>query len=78
MGVEIALDYKVEINGESNYLITADKIHRGIRSVLDKDEEVKKKVKEIRKKCKKTLLEGGSSYIYLGSLIDYIVNQVSD
>jgi len=78
MAVEIALDYRLEFNGESNYLLTADKIERGIRSVLDKDGEVRKKVKEMSETSKKTLLEGGSSYTYLGRLTDYIMNQVSN
>jgi UDP:flavonoid glycosyltransferase YjiC (YdhE family) len=76
IGVEIALDYRVEFNGGPNYLVTADKIEKGIRSVLDKDGEVRKNVKEMSEKSKKTLLEGGSSYTYLGRLIDYIINQV--
>ncbi|CAK8538708.1 unnamed protein product [Lathyrus sativus] len=78
MGVEIASDYRVEVNSGPNYFVTADKIERGIRSVLDKDGEFRKKVKVISEKSRKTLLEGGSSYIYLGRLIDYIVNQVSN
>ncbi|AET00307.2 UDP-glucose flavonoid 3-O-glucosyltransferase [Medicago truncatula] len=77
MAVEIALDYRLEFNGESNYLLTADKIERGIKSVLDKDGEVRKKVKEMSAASKKTLLDGGSSYTYLGRLIDYIRYQVS-
>ncbi|CAK8538709.1 unnamed protein product [Lathyrus sativus] len=76
MGVEVALDYRVEFNGERNYLLTADKIERGIKSVLDKNREVRKKAKEMSEKSKKTLLEGGSSYSYLGNLVDYIMNQV--
>jgi hypothetical protein len=55
------LDYRVELNGGPNYLVSADKIERGIRSVLDKDGDVRKKVKEMSEKSKKTLLEGGSS-----------------
>ncbi|XP_058743031.1 anthocyanidin 3-O-glucosyltransferase 6-like [Vicia villosa] len=78
IAVEIALDYRVELNGEHSYLLRADKIERGIKSVLDKNGEVRKKVKEMSEKSKKTLLEGGSSYTYLGNLIDYIMNQVSD
>ncbi|XP_058743021.1 putative UDP-glucose flavonoid 3-O-glucosyltransferase 3 [Vicia villosa] len=78
MGVEIALDYNVEFNGEPNYLVTADKIEKGIRSLLDKDGEVRKKVKKMSEKSRKTLLDGGSSYIYLARLIDYIVNQASN
>ncbi|GAU22192.1 hypothetical protein TSUD_252200 [Trifolium subterraneum] len=76
IGVEVALDYRVEFNGGPNYLVTADKIEKGIRSVLDKDGEVRKNVKDMSEKSRKTLLEGGSSYIYLGRLIDYIMNQV--
>jgi len=76
MAVEIVLDYRVEYNGEPNYLVTADKIERGIRNVLEKDGEVRKKVKEMSEKSRKTLLEGGSSYSHLGRLIDFIVNQI--
>ncbi|AET00316.2 anthocyanidin 3-O-glucosyltransferase 2 [Medicago truncatula] len=78
IGVEIALDYKVGFNEGPNYLVTADKIERGIRNLLDKDGEFRKKVIEMSEKSKKTLLEGGSSYTYLGHLIDYIMNQVSN
>ncbi|KAK2377666.1 anthocyanidin 3-O-glucosyltransferase [Trifolium repens] len=78
MAVEIALDYNVHLNGERDYLLTADKIERGIRNVLEKDGEVRKKVKEISEKSRNTLLEGGSSYNYLGRLIDNIMNQVSN
>ncbi|XP_058743030.1 anthocyanidin 3-O-glucosyltransferase 2-like [Vicia villosa] len=74
LGVEIALDYRVEFNGAHNYVVTAEKIERGIKSVLDKDGEVRKKVKKMSEKSKKTLLEGGSSYSCLGNLIDYIMN----
>jgi hypothetical protein len=78
MAVEIALDYRVELFGGPNYLLTADKIERGIRNVLDTDGEVREKVKEVSEKSRKTLLEGGSSYNYLGRLIDNIMNQVSN
>jgi hypothetical protein len=57
--VEIALDYRVELFGGPN--------------VLDMDGEVRKNVKEMSEKSRKTLLEGGSSYNYLGHLIDNIV-----
>ncbi|CAJ2634221.1 unnamed protein product [Trifolium pratense] len=76
LAVEIALDYKVEFKGGPNYLLTADKIEGGIRNVLDKDGEVRKKVKKMSEKSRTTLLEGGSSYTYLGRLIDYIMNQI--
>ncbi|GAU51773.1 hypothetical protein TSUD_415600 [Trifolium subterraneum] len=40
IAVDIALDYRVELRGP-NYLLTSDKIEKGIRSVLDNDEEFK-------------------------------------
>ncbi|XP_050903854.1 anthocyanidin 3-O-glucosyltransferase 2 [Lathyrus oleraceus] len=76
MAVEIALDYRVGYTGEHNYVVNAEKIERGIRSVLYNDEEIRKKVKEMSEKSRKTLLEGGSSYNYLDRLIDYIMNQI--
>ncbi|XP_058743022.1 anthocyanidin 3-O-glucosyltransferase 2-like [Vicia villosa] len=76
IAVEIALDYRVEYTGEHNYVVNAEKIERGIRSVLSEDEEIRKKVNEMSEKSGNTLLEGGSSYNYLGRLIDYIVNQI--
>ncbi|GAU22196.1 hypothetical protein TSUD_252240 [Trifolium subterraneum] len=69
MGVEIALDYRVEFGGGANYLLTAEKIKRGINSVLDKDGAVRDKVNEMSEKSRKTLLEGGSSYAYLVILV---------
>lgn len=77
IGVEIALDYNVEFNGEPNYLVTANTIEKGIKSVLDKNGEERKKVKKMSDKSRKTLLQQGSSYTFLGHLIDYIVSQAS-
>jgi hypothetical protein len=75
IGVEISLDYRVELNRGPTYLLTADKIEKGIRNVLDND-EVRKNVKEMSEKSRKTLLENESSYTYLGRLTDYIMNQI--
>ncbi|KAJ1415614.1 UDP-glycosyltransferase family, conserved site [Sesbania bispinosa] len=78
MAVEIAIDYRVEFDVGRNTLLSAEKIERGIRSVLDldKDGEIREKVKEMSEKSRKTLLEGGCSYSYLGRFIEYIMNQV--
>ncbi|XP_058743041.1 anthocyanidin 3-O-glucosyltransferase 6-like [Vicia villosa] len=76
IAVEIALDYKVELMGGPNYLLTSDKIEKGIRNVLDMDGEFRKRVKKLSEKSRKTMLEGGSSYTHLGRLIDYIMNHV--
>ncbi|KAL5101456.1 hypothetical protein RYX36_005783 [Vicia faba] len=76
MAVEITLDYRVELMGGPNYLLTEDRIERGMRNVLDMDGEFKKKVKEMSEKSRKTILEGGSSYTHLSRLIDFIINHI--
>jgi hypothetical protein len=76
MGVEIALDYRMQYDVGRDYLLTAVEIETGIRKVLDTNGDVRKKVKDISEQSRKTSLEGGSSYTCLGRLIDYIVNQV--
>ncbi|PNY06069.1 UDP-glucose flavonoid 3-O-glucosyltransferase 6-like protein [Trifolium pratense] len=75
MAVEIVLDYRVDLFQGPNYLLTADKIEKGIRSVLDND-EVRKNVKKMSENSRKTLLENESSHTYLGRLTDYIINQI--
>ncbi|CAJ1971631.1 unnamed protein product [Sphenostylis stenocarpa] len=72
IGVEISLEYRVELNT----LLSAEKIEKGIRNLVEIDEEIRKRVKEVSEKSRKTLLEGGSSHSNLGRLIDYIMNQV--
>ncbi|XP_061344125.1 UDP-glucose flavonoid 3-O-glucosyltransferase 6-like [Gastrolobium bilobum] len=76
MAVEIAVDYQVDFRTGSNYVLSGEKIERGIRSVLEKDGEIRKKVKEMSEKSKKTLSEGGCSSSHLERLIDYITSQV--
>ncbi|MCH99550.1 UDP-glucose flavonoid 3-O-glucosyltransferase 6-like, partial [Trifolium medium] len=56
MAVEIALDYRVELFCGSNYLLTADKIERGIRNVLENDGEIRDKVKEMSEKMCNTFI----------------------
>lgn len=77
MAVEIALDYRLDFKVGPNTLLSAEKIEKGIRSLLDMDEDTRKRVKEMSEKSRTTLLEGGCSYSYLGRLIDYIMDQVS-
>ncbi|AET00305.1 hypothetical protein MTR_5g090590 [Medicago truncatula] len=54
MALLAGMKVRLEFIGESNSLLTADKIERGIKSVLYKDGEVRKKVQEISETCKKT------------------------
>ncbi|KAK7371799.1 hypothetical protein VNO80_05164 [Phaseolus coccineus] len=73
---EISLDYRVEFKDGSATVLSAEKIEKGLRNVVEIDEERRKRVMEVSEKSRKTLLEGGCSHSSLGRLIDYILNQV--
>lgn len=71
MVVELGL--AVDINMDSKIMVTSEEIERGIRHLMNGN-EIRKKVKEMKEKSHKTLIEGGSSYDFLGRLIDDIVH----
>ncbi|KAL2559698.1 UDP-glycosyltransferase 71B7 [Forsythia ovata] len=73
MAVEIKMDYRNEINMDSQVIVTCEEIERGIRQLMNGN-EIRKKVKDMKEKSHTTLIEGGSSYDFLGRLIDVIVH----
>ncbi|KAL2543116.1 UDP-glycosyltransferase 71B7 [Abeliophyllum distichum] len=73
MAVEIKMDYRNEINMDSQVIVTCEEIERGIRQLMNGN-EIRKKVKEMKEKSHTALIEGGSSYDFLGRLIDVIVH----
>ncbi|KAJ0860410.1 putative flavonol 3-O-glucosyltransferase [Helianthus annuus] len=70
LAVEIKLDYVKSLsNPKANIVIvTAEEIESGIRRVME-DNEVRRKVKEMSAKSRSSVVEGGSSYASIGSLI---------
>ncbi|XP_008229641.1 PREDICTED: UDP-glycosyltransferase 71A16-like [Prunus mume] len=68
LGVEIKMDYKQD----SEVVVSAEDIERGIRQVMEKDSDIRARVKEISEKSKKALTDGGSSYSSLGRFLDQI------
>lgn len=73
LAVEIRLDYR-ESRGSD--VVSAEEIERGLRRLMDGDDEVRKKVKQMREKSRTAVMEDGSSYKSLGSLIEKIVAYV--
>nr|AFJ52909.1 UDP-glycosyltransferase 1 [Linum usitatissimum] len=57
IGIEIKMDYRVE----SGDVVKAEEIERGIRSLMDKDCGLKKKVEELRDRIREAFVDGGSS-----------------
>ncbi|TXG74352.1 hypothetical protein EZV62_002931 [Acer yangbiense] len=66
LAVELRLDSRMN-NGD---LVTADEISRAVGSVMVTDSEIRTKVKEISEIGRKSLMDGGSSFISMGQFID--------
>ena len=69
LAIEIRLDYR-----EGSDLVSAKEVERGIKHLMNYDNEVRQKVKEMSKKCRVAKMENGSSYASLGALIEKLVN----
>ena len=68
LAIEIRLDYR-----EGSDLVLANEVERGINRLMDYDNEVRKKVKEMSKKSRVAMMENGSSYVLLRPLIQELV-----
>ncbi|BFG25776.1 hypothetical protein CerSpe_120500 [Prunus speciosa] len=68
LAVEIKMDYRKG----SEVVVSAEEIGRGIREVMEKDSDIRERVKEMSVKSKKALVDGGSSHSSLGCFIDQI------
>ncbi|KAF8041604.1 hypothetical protein BT93_A0258 [Corymbia citriodora subsp. variegata] len=76
LATEIKMDYRRDFRMESG-VMTADVIEGGIRKLMEEaGGERRKKVKEASEKSRKALMEGGSSYLSLGRLIEDILNNM--
>ncbi|KAF7830834.1 anthocyanidin 3-O-glucosyltransferase 2-like [Senna tora] len=76
IGVEISLDYRTGFsNGSKTEVLGAERIEKGMRDVMAaKENEIRRKVKDLSEKSRRALAEDGSSYINLGRFIDDIMN----
>ncbi|PIA43218.1 hypothetical protein AQUCO_02000570v1 [Aquilegia coerulea] len=83
-GFELVKDLglAVEVKDERDDLVVAEVIERGVRSIIMEDGdgggggggEVRRKVKEMSKKCREAVMEGGSSWFTLGCLVEDLIN----
>jgi len=64
LAVEIRLDYRV--GGD---LVQAEEVENGVSTLMNGSDEIRRKVKEMKEKCRVALMENGSSYTNLMSLI---------
>ncbi|KAK4732954.1 hypothetical protein R3W88_025942 [Solanum pinnatisectum] len=80
LGEEIKLDYVVDFEGKNNQvdIVSAQEIESGLLKLMVKSEEneVRKKMKEMKEKSRVAMEEGGSSYNSLGLLIKDVIRNI--
>jgi hypothetical protein len=68
LSVELKIDYR-----RGSDVIVAGEIEKGLKSLMDSDNIVHKKVNEIKELARNAVVDGGSSFISIGKLIDDIL-----
>ncbi|XP_062076680.1 UDP-glycosyltransferase 71A15-like [Humulus lupulus] len=77
LAVEIKLDYRRGFNISGDVVIVkAEEIEVGIRKVMEPNNDIRKRVKEMSEKSRKTLMEGGSSYSSLCRFINDVIHNI--
>ena len=67
---ELGLAVEMKLDSKVGDLVIAEEIARAVRCVMDGDSEVRKKVKEMSEISRKSLMDGGSSFISIRKFID--------
>lgn len=71
LAVEIRSDYRA-----GSDLVLAEELEKGLQLLMDGDDEVRKKVREMEDKGRTAMVENGSSYKSLGSLIEELMANI--
>ncbi|KAJ6967713.1 anthocyanidin 3-O-glucosyltransferase 2-like [Populus alba x Populus x berolinensis] len=77
LAFEIKMDYRKDFYGDTEIIVSSDDILKAIKSVMEQDSEIRKKVKEMSRVSEKTLVAGGSSFSSLGRLIEDMMGNMS-
>ncbi|KAF8364707.1 hypothetical protein HHK36_033317 [Tetracentron sinense] len=65
-----------EGGGGDDMVVVAEEVERGVRSVMDGDNEVRKRVQEMGENSRKSVMEGGSSFASFGRLIKDLMERI--
>ncbi|MFS7924699.1 putative anthocyanidin 3-O-glucosyltransferase [Helianthus anomalus] len=78
LAIDLKMDYKIDMfNPAANIVIvTAEEIEHGITRLME-DNNVRAKVKEISKRSRVTVAEGGSSYASVNYLVQEMMSNIT-
>uniref|UniRef100_A0A1J3K1F1 Glycosyltransferase n=2 Tax=Noccaea caerulescens TaxID=107243 RepID=A0A1J3K1F1_NOCCA len=63
-------------NDRSTGIVTAEEIERAIKTLMEEDSDVRKRVKEMSEKCHVAVMDGGSSQTALKKFIDNVFENI--
>ncbi|KAL7598037.1 hypothetical protein Lser_V15G25434 [Lactuca serriola] len=72
LAVELSLTYR----SSGTELVMADQIERAIDCLMDDTNPVRERVEKISQKSRKALINGGSSFVTLGKLVDDMLQNI--
>ena len=75
--LRLAVEVKMDYSKSKQIIVTAMEIERGIREVMEPNNEIRKNVKEIKEKGRKALMDGGSSHSSLDRLIADLMGNIA-
>ncbi|XP_027062814.2 UDP-glycosyltransferase 71E1-like [Coffea arabica] len=77
MAVEIKINFKRDfVMGVSSEILSADVIERGIKHLMDPENEIREKVKEMKEKSRLAPNEGGSSFSSLRRFLEDVADNI--
>ncbi|KAJ9687285.1 hypothetical protein PVL29_015962 [Vitis rotundifolia] len=74
--LELAVEIKIDYDKDKGYIVSSQDIGKGLRHLMDADSEVRKKRQKMQEKSRKAMMDGGSSYSYLGYFIEDMMTNV--
>ncbi|XP_062076681.1 anthocyanidin 3-O-glucosyltransferase 2-like [Humulus lupulus] len=76
LAVEIKFDYRRGFDEGTTVIVKAEEIAVGIRKLMEPNNDIRKRVKDISEKGKKALLEGGSSYSSMCRFVNVVIDNM--
>ncbi|XP_059284653.1 anthocyanidin 3-O-glucosyltransferase 2-like [Lycium ferocissimum] len=76
VAMEIKMDYRKDLRGNnSNVIVKTEMIEKAIRQLMEPENEIRVKVKDMKEKSRLALKEGGSSYTSVGRFIKQVMDK---
>ncbi|KAM4071388.1 hypothetical protein ACB094_11G058700 [Castanea mollissima] len=76
LAVEIMLDSRRDFMIDNQINVASKDVENGIRQLMESDNLIRKRVKEMTERSRMALMDGGSSHFSLGQLIDDVIDNM--